>query len=118
MEISSEVIKILDYLGSKLGIAIDWTSQNMMPYLAELFDKFIAWEKATSITWIVILALILIGFFIAAIITNEEFLWLTSILIVVCFGAIIISQVFDVIECNVFPEKALYDYISMKLNGN
>lgn len=54
MTISSEIIKVLDYLGEKFGIAIDWTSKNVLPYLQALVDKFIKWEISTSIVWIVL----------------------------------------------------------------
>lgn len=36
---SEEIIKILDHIGSKFGVAIDWTDKNVMPYLQELADK-------------------------------------------------------------------------------
>lgn len=36
---SQEIIKVLDNLCEKFGIAIDWTSQNVKPYLQELFCK-------------------------------------------------------------------------------
>ena len=29
----SEAIKLLDALGEKFGLAIDWTSENVYPYL-------------------------------------------------------------------------------------
>ena len=48
MSVSSEVIEILDYLGDKLGIAIDWTNENIIPYLQVLINKFIKWEISTS----------------------------------------------------------------------
>lgn len=33
---SEDIIKVLDNLAQKFGIAIDWTSQNAMPYLEDL----------------------------------------------------------------------------------
>ena len=30
---SDEIIKLLDDLGQRFGIAIDWSSENMMPYI-------------------------------------------------------------------------------------
>ena len=61
MTVSSEIIEVLDYLGEKFGIAIDWTSNNVLPYLQTLADKFIKWEISTSIVWIVIAAFIMVG---------------------------------------------------------
>ena len=48
---SEEVIKILDNLGEKFGIAIDWTSENIAPYLTELY------ERAEIVTLIICAAL-------------------------------------------------------------
>ena len=60
MTVSSEIIEVLDYLGEKFGIAIDWTSNNVLPYLQALVDKFIKWEIFTSIVWIAIAAFIIV----------------------------------------------------------
>ena len=30
---SQQIIEVLDYLFEKFGIAIDWTSENIMPYI-------------------------------------------------------------------------------------
>ena len=61
MTVSSEIIEVLDYLGEKFGIAIDWTSNNVLPYLQTLVDKFIKWEISTSIVWIVIAAFVIVA---------------------------------------------------------
>ena len=50
---SAQIIEILDYLGQKLGMTIDWTSANVMPYVQDLFARFISWEIATSTVWII-----------------------------------------------------------------
>lgn len=58
---SEEIIKILDDLGKRLGIAVDWTSQNIFPYLQDLMSRFISLKNTQAIIWIVIsLVLILI----------------------------------------------------------
>ena len=49
-----EIIKVLDDLSEWLGIAVDWTSQNVLPYLQELCDKYISYEIWTSIVYILI----------------------------------------------------------------
>lgn len=51
---SEEIIKVLDNLCEKFGIAIDWTSQNVVPYLKELVGRFINYEVVTSIFWIIV----------------------------------------------------------------
>ena len=126
MTISSEIIEVLDYLGEKFGIAIDWTSNNVLPYLQALDDKFIKWEISTSILWIAIAAFIIVmtitlinlkGFREI----NEEtygMLWVPAGLLILGFFVVICVQIFDIIECNIFPEKVLYDFIKTMLNQN
>lgn len=50
---SEEIIKVLDNLGEKFGIAIDWSSQNVIPYLQDLMSRFIAYRNYSAIIWIV-----------------------------------------------------------------
>ena len=126
MTVSSEIIEVLDYLGEKFGIAIDWTSNNVLPYLQTLVDKFIKWEISTSILWIAIAVFIIVmtitlinlkGFREI----NEEtygMLGVLASLLILGFFVVICVQIFDIIECNVFPEKVLYDFIKTMLNQN
>ena len=57
---SEEIIKVLDNLAQKFGIAIDWTSQNIMPYLQDLMSRFIQYKNSISIIWIVIATILII----------------------------------------------------------
>ena len=41
---SEEIIKVLEYLGEKLGVAVDWTSENIVPYAEELFKRLTTLE--------------------------------------------------------------------------
>ena len=126
MTVSSEIIEVLDYLGEKFGIAIDWTNNNVLPYLQTLVDKFIQWEISTSILWIAI-AIFVIVMTITLINLkgfreiNEEtygMLWVPAGLLILGFFVVICVQIFDIIECNMFPEKVLYDFIKTMLNQN
>ena len=51
---SSEVIKVLDYFAEKFGIAIDWGSENVLPYVEELRSKLVTYELYTSVFWLII----------------------------------------------------------------
>lgn len=126
MTVSSEIIEVLDYLGEKFGIAIDWTSNNVLPYLQTLADKFIKWEISTSIVWIVIAAFVIVAMIVLINLKrireiNEEtygMLWIPIIVLIIVSFIVICIQIFDIIECNIFPEKALYDFIKVMLNQN
>lgn len=58
---SEEIIKVLDNLAQRFGIVIDWTSQNIMPYIQNLMGRYMQYHIAS-----IILALILeiMGIFI------------------------------------------------------
>ena len=126
MTVSSEIIEVLDYLGEKFGIAIDWTSNNVLPYLQTLADKFIKWEISTSIVWIIIAAFVMVAMIVLMNLKgvreiNEEtdgMLWIPIIALILASFMIICVQIFDIVECNMFPEKALYDFIKVMLKQN
>jgi hypothetical protein len=121
-----EIIKVLDNLGEKLGIAIDWSSENVTPYLYELFERFIAWEMWTSVFYLVIGVLFLAAglFLIKCMLEifdngNEDGLLLV-ILIFICFilgGFMVFEQIYDIITCLTFPEIMLVEYIGQYVNA-
>lgn len=49
---TDEIIKLLDELAKRFGIAIDWTSENVMPYLEDLFGRFITYNIVVDVFWI------------------------------------------------------------------
>lgn len=72
MEFSKEIINVLDYLCGKFGIAIDWTSDNVIPLIENLCGKFIRYEVFTSIAWIVIIPVITGIIAVALYITHKK----------------------------------------------
>lgn len=51
---SEEIIKVFDYIGEKLGIAIDYTQENVMPYLEDLWHRYITYEIINKVLGIII----------------------------------------------------------------
>jgi len=124
MEASNQVIEIMDYLGEKIGVTIDWTSENVLPYIESLILKFINWEIWTSVAWIGIAIFFIIAgiIFVAVSVKTES--WTLELSIWILAGISIVAvlvignQIFDIITANVFPEKSIYDTIkSMKFWG-
>ena len=124
MSFSSQFIEVLDALCEKFGIAIDWTSKNVMPYVTDLAARIITYEIWTSAAWFTIAAIV---FLIAWKMTKnmckedrfeDEWLIGWGIRIVTglfCF-TVIGFEVFDIIEALALPEKTLY-YFVMGLMG-
>ena len=120
MSFSSQFIEVLDALCDKIGIAIDWTSQNVIPYLTDLAARIITYEIWTSAAWIVIVAIV---FLIALKMTKnlckedrfeDEWFsgWIIRIITGIIFFTVIGFEVFDIIEALALPEKTLYDFIT------
>ena len=124
---SAQIIEVLDYLGQKIGITIDWTAENIMPYLQELFHRFITYEIAkTAVDMVLATALFVAGLlcikpFMRNI--NKDINDYQAVCISVICGVIILfgflmffcvvpNSIYHLIECLTIPEKTLYDYIA------
>ena len=130
MTVSDQIIQVLNVLCAKFGIVIDWTSENVIPYMETLCAKLISWEIWSSVAWIGIMTVLsIIAIIIAARchIFSSEFvegldvgavfiycglitLWIGTI---ICIGV----QIFDIIKCVTFPELAVFDYIQNAINA-
>lgn len=121
---SEEIIKILDALAEKFGLAIDWTSANVIPYLQQLCNKYVTYEIVTSVIWMLIsIGLLFIGKYA---IQKAKYCWRKSkedwhsdydfgaVLFGVLAGCLIVTgiimiifQIFDIATCITFPEKMI-----------
>lgn len=122
MEISNEIINVLNYLGEKFGIVIDWTSKNAIPYAEQLCRKFIQWELSTSIAWLIIgIIFCALGVFFCVLVkkcddVDLECIYITLFIVAFIVGIVVIlTQTFDIIECCTFPEKTIYEYLKCHL---
>lgn len=127
---SEEIIKVLDHLCSKFGLVIDWTSENVVPYVTQLLEKIVKYEISISIAWMVIITfvtLILIVITIRLSKVAKEYDWdfceevtpsfafvaiIVSIIMSIVTIAVVATQTFDIIICTTFPEKIIYEHIA------
>jgi hypothetical protein len=128
MLFSQEIINVLDYLCHKFGIAIDWTSENIMPLLEDLCGRYIQYEVYTSIAWCVVFAAIVVAAGLIwgiAEIVNKHSTYVSNIPEVfksIFFAALAIGvivwtcQAFDIIECYTIPEKTILEYLKHLMN--
>lgn len=128
---NNQIIQVLDALCDKFGMAIDWTGQNVMPYVKELMKKVVNYELWTSVGWLLICVAFIFVFFkliywyvknqnnesniiLDFLDYNEAFLVLFLI-----FGGILpiiatigtVTQIMDIITCLTFPEKIIFNMI-------
>ena len=126
MTISDQIIQVLDALCEKFGFAVDWTSENVIPYLTPLATKLVAYEIWTSVAWLVILLLGLSAAVMAikkyrSIIFQDDI----GYVIIGVFGLVggtfassgVIQQIMDIIKCLTFPEMFIFEYIQGVINA-
>ena len=128
MTFSEQTISILDYLCQKFGIVIDWTSDTIWPMVEMLAGKYIKWEIASSILWIVIF---MMGFIAClwGIKTIKKHLsdsYIEEMWILFCmflglgalgFVAGVATQAFEITRCFVFPELELFEFLKETVNS-
>lgn len=119
---SDEIIKVLDDLSERAGIAIDWTSQNVLPYLQELCDKYISYEIWTSAVYILICLtsaiLMLYGISKLHDIWYDEkdgFLFFVFGIVLIVSLVVMVVQIFDIVTALTFPEKLIYEYVNQAI---
>lgn len=129
MSFSEQTISILDYLCQKFGVVVDWTSDTVWPMVEMLAGKYIRWEIASSILWIV---LFLAGIIACAIsiktiikhLKNSKYIdemWIVFC-VFIAFGIFgltcgIATQAFDITRCFVFPELELFNFLKATVNS-
>lgn len=129
MAFSSEIINVLDYLCGKFGIAIDWTSENVMPYLEDLCSRYISYEVYASIAWMVIIPVITILVTIPLSILHKKakevewddcyaqtifavIFWVLFVGMCIASIFVVCEQTFDIIECYTIPENVIFKYVN------
>lgn len=127
---SEEIIKILDDLGKRFGIALDWSSQNIMPYLQELMRRFICYQNITAAVWIILSIFMIIGGIVLFkflnkwrksddynndYFTDDETLaavgYIFSICIIALGMGLIIGNILGIAKNICMPEMVVYEYI-------
>ena len=125
---SEEIIKVLDELADKFGLAVDWTSANVVPYLEQLCGKYVNYEIATSVVWIMLgLLFFIVGIICYKIVYKHKdwgvtyyktmsddyfgrgLIYFGVISIFVVASLMVITQIFDIVTCFTFPEKIIID---------
>jgi hypothetical protein len=129
MNVSDQIIQVIEHLAQKFGVAINWSSENIMPIVEELCTKYISYEIMTSKMWL-ILCSVLFGIIVVvygvicwhfsrdSFYDVFDYVILTLLLAlpaILCAVAIII-QISDIIRCTTFPELQIFNYIQGFIN--
>lgn len=138
----NEVIKVLNHLGDQFGVAIDWSSANVMPYLNDLMSRMIKYGIYINIYHIIYAIFITAVFIIVTIVLykiackmilrseeNEEHVnsakilstafaisLVTTVIVTLIEIGNIKDCIADIIELNTVPEKYVIEIIQDKID--
>lgn len=132
--VSNQIIEVLNEICNKFGLAIDWTSKNVQPYLQELMTKCVSYKFATSIMWLIFgIIAFAIGGALAKMAVgswkkyNEEGpLSDYDICVIQCIASgillilgivMVACNITTMIACKTFPEKVVLDMITQYMKG-
>ena len=117
---------MLQKLAEQFGLALDFSKENVIPYLQQLAERVVKYEVGQSIFWMIIgIICIIVGIglfvFVYKKVTAEEYfdeciLMLLGIIAVLFFCAgigIACCQINDLILCEYLPEKILLRYANI-----
>lgn len=127
IKIADDIIKLLEYLFAKMGIAIDWSSDTVLPYLMELGQHIVAYKMWTAIVIIGVMLISLAATWVICNILTKAFgtepganifiIVIKMVAVIIVITTIAVQSV-TIVKCNTFPEIVVYDYISSKLNNS
>lgn len=118
MEVSDQIIKIMDEVGKRFGMAVDWTQNNVQPYLMELGHRIAMREIYTSTIWMVLGLIVLI---LGVLLIKRGYMeykqfdcdtCIFGIVLVIIGMALIIYQSLDIVTALTIPEKIWMDTIN------
>lgn len=122
---SNEIIKVLDHISNKFGITIDWSSDNVIPYLQDLMARMVKYTIYTeSIDVIFCILMIAILVFIISWIykCNKDdiggfvILSIVPSIFIIMFMFGLVNSVNSIIEVNTIPEKYLIEMVQTYMN--
>nr|DAF14859.1 MAG TPA: hypothetical protein [Caudoviricetes sp.] len=127
---SEEIIKVLDELGKKFGVVINWSNQNIIPYLQELLKRFICYRNITACICIIIsIAMTISGVVMIRFLNkwrksenydsdyniDNELLAILGYIFSICIIAtgigLMIGNIFGIVKNICMPEMVVYEYI-------
>lgn len=142
---SDEIIKVIDELCNKFGVVIDWTGDNVLPYLEQVFERLVRYEITMNIIYSVICMVFIVSGTVGCVVvckyykraktmkeSNKFFRYvephceitdivliigmLSMVSIIVPLGVLSIF-VEDIIKWSMIPEIQIFEYIQHMIGG-
>lgn len=122
----NEIIKVLDNLGEKFGIAIDWSSKNVLPYLQDLSKRIVNYEIMSNFVWIgmFIIGLIILTIIVIKVRKNKNIDYddrlvatIVCSIFIVMLLALTIINISDIVKAVNMPEATVIKYLQDVVKG-
>lgn len=114
-EMTDELIKVLDYLFDKLGVIVDWSNGEIIPYIKELATKIVAYKESIAWMWIIFSIVLAIAGIVTCIVTvvkdADGFILFLGAAAIIAGVSIGLYNGHTVIACKTFPEKVVVEYV-------
>ena len=126
---SDEIIKILDALAEKFGIMVDWSQQNIQPYLQDLMHRVIQYNLATSVIWVIFYIFIMAICLFIIKKNNNKFRFdeygcikgsfssliyvIVSYILLITFVVLLPFEIENICQCVFLPEKIIINEIQL-----
>ena len=113
----NKVVEVIDALCDKFGIAVDWTSENIFPYLQDLMERFVKYtilKNSLSIFFVVLITLLSFNFYKKRRGSNTDSEIFGGIVFFLCFSGflfIVPTCSFEIITAITIPEKIIIETI-------
>ena len=123
---NNQLVELLKELANQMGIAVDWTSQNIRPYIIDIMGRLARYEIFTSVIWILFFVIViliaskLIRMSYKRFKDEEDYIWdeelfipiAIGLSIVILFSSLcIIVQCYDIGEAIYTPELLLIEQL-------
>ena len=126
MQFSDQLIEVLDAICKKIGVVIDWTVANVVPYVQDLVHRVIVWQIMRKGVWALAVIIMLVLSFVFAdklrkhnIKENRGFEWMDpsaiGVVMLYMFGGImgfvLISIINSTLQMIYVPEIWFIDFV-------
>ena len=128
---NNQLVELLKELANQLGIAVDWTSSNIRPYIVDIMGRLARYEIFVSAIWILFFVIVifivlkLFGISYKRFKDEEDYIWDEELFIpialalslAILFSSIcIIAQCYDIGEAIYMPEMLLIEKLKSLSN--
>ena len=123
---NNQLVELLKELANQMGIAVDWTSNNIRPYIIDIMSRLAKYEIFTSVIWVLFFVIViliaskLIRMSYKRFKDEEDYIWDEELFIPIAAGLsfvilfcslCIIVQCYDIGEAIYTPEILLIEQL-------